>query len=85
MRAEIKRRFRLSRCLKISNKDRIKQLVETICAERIDITVNYGDWFAIGCILAGMFEEEEKNCFMQSDNFIRIIRERKAIMNISNV
>ena len=81
MRAEIKRRFRLSRCLTISNKDRIKQLVETICAERIDITVNYGDWF----ILAGMFEEEEKNCFMQSDNFIRIIRERKAIMNISNV
>ena len=60
VRAEIKRRFRLSRCLTISNKDRIKQLVETICAERIDITVNYGDWFAIGCILAGMFEEEEK-------------------------
>ena len=63
MRAEIKRRFRLSRCLTISNKDRIKQLVETICAERIDITVNYGDWFAIGCILARMFEEEGRKLF----------------------
>lgn len=51
------------RIITISNKDRIKQLVEAICAERIDITVNYGDWFAIGCILARMFEEEGRELF----------------------
>lgn len=51
------------RIITISNRDRIKQLVETICAEHIDITVNYGDWFAIGCILARLFEEEGRELF----------------------
>lgn len=51
------------RIITISNRDRIKQLVETICAECIDITVNYGDWFAIGCILARLFEEEGRELF----------------------
>lgn len=51
------------RIITISNKDRIKQLVEAICVERIDITVNYGDWFTIGCILARMFEGDGRELF----------------------
>lgn len=51
------------RIITISNKDRIKQLVEAIRVKRMDITVSYGDWFAIGCILARIFEEEGRELF----------------------
>lgn len=47
----------------------VKELIERITVERLDITVNYDDWFQICCILRTLYDEIGRPLFHQISCF----------------